>query len=82
MGLAMTAAPIPAMIQVAVALILIATVLAVMDQSQEAVLELVVPNLTEAPSQEEVLNPAGGSRVRGRFRVRRRLRKPAMVRVW
>ena len=58
MGLAMTAAPIPAMIQVAVALILIATVLAVMDQSQEAVLELVVPNLTEAPSQEEVLNPA------------------------
>ena len=57
MGLAMTAAPIPAMIQVAVALILIATVLAVMDQSQEAVLELVVPNLTEAPSQEAVRSP-------------------------
>nr|WP_289701903.1 hypothetical protein [Enterocloster clostridioformis] len=58
MGLAMTAAPIPAMIQAAVALILIATVLAVMDQSQEAVLELAVPNLTEAPSQEEEIGRA------------------------
>ena len=53
MGLAMTAAPIPAMIQVAVALILIATVLAVMDQSQEAVL-----NPAEAPSQRAVRSPA------------------------
>ena len=53
MGLAMTAAPIPAMIQVAVALILIATVLAVMDQSQEEVL-----NPAEAPSQGAVPSPA------------------------
>ena len=53
MGLAMTAAPIPAMIQVAVALILIATVLAVMDQSQEEVL-----NPAEAPSQGAVRSPA------------------------
>lgn len=53
MGLAMTAAPIPAMIQVAVALILIATVLAVMDQSHEEVL-----NPAEAPSQGAVRSPA------------------------
>ena len=53
MGLEMTAAPIPAMIQVAVALILIATVLAVMDQSQEEVL-----NPAEAPSQGAVRSPA------------------------
>ena len=79
MGLAMTAAPIPAMIQVAVALILIATVLAVMDQSQEAVLELVVPNLTEAPSQEEVLNPAEAPS-QGAVRSPAEAPKPAMVR--
>lgn len=53
MGLAMTAAPIPAMIQVAVALILIATVLAVMAPSQEEVL-----NPAEAPSQGAVRSPA------------------------
>ena len=53
MGLAMTAAPIPAMIQVAVALILIATVLAVMAPSQEEVL-----NPAEAPSQRAVRSPA------------------------
>ena len=53
MGLAMTAAPIPAMILVAVALILIATVLAVMAPSQEEVL-----NPAEAPSQGAVRSPA------------------------
>ena len=79
MGLAMTAAPIPAMIQVAVALILIATVLAVMDQSQEAVLELAVPNLTEAPSPAEVLNPAEAPS-QGAVRSPAEVPKPAMVR--
>ena len=79
MGLAMTAAPIPAMIQVAVALILIATVLAVMDQSQEAVLELAVPNLTEAPSPAEVLNPAEAPS-QGAVRSPAEAPKPAMVR--
>ena len=79
MGLAMTAAPIPAMIQVAVALILIATVLAVMDQSQEAVLELAVPNLTEAPSPAEVLNPAEAP-IQGAVRSPAEAPKPAMVR--
>ena len=79
MGLAMTAAPIPAMIQVAVALILIATFLAVMDQSQEAVLELAVPNLTEAPSPAEVLNPAEAPS-QGAVRSPAEAPKPAMVR--